>query len=193
MRPAGSVTLWIDELKAGNRAAAQELWNRYYHRLVGLARRKLHGPGPLANEEDVALSAFDTFYRAAEAGRFPQLDDRGDLWRLLMTITARKALRSLRDQGRLKRGGGRARAEDEAAGIEHLISAEPTPEFALQVQDELQHLFGLLNDSTLRMIALEKLEGGTNEAIAARLGCAPRTVERKLSLIRTLWQPEGTP
>lgn len=191
MRPAGSVTLWIDELKAGNRAAAQELWNRYFHRLVGLARRKLHGAASLEGEEDVALSAFDTFYRAAEAGRFPQLDDRDDLWRLLMTITARKALRSARDAGRLKRGGGRQRADD--AAVEHLMSAEPTPEFALQVQDELQRLFGVLSDEALRAIALEKLEGGTNEAIAARLGCAPRTVERKLNLIRILWQPEGTP
>lgn len=193
MRPPGSVTLWIDALKAGNRAAAQELWNRYFHRLVGLARHKLHGAAPVANEEDIALSAYDTFYRAAEAGRFPQLDDRDDLWRLLMTITARKALRAARDASRLKRGGGRARADDDEAGVEHLMSAEPTPEFALQVQDELQRLFGLLGDATLRTVALEKLEGSTTEAIAARLGCAPRTVERKLNLIRTLWQPEAMP
>ena len=37
----GSVTRWIDELKGGDPAAAQPLWDRYYERLVRLARTKL--------------------------------------------------------------------------------------------------------------------------------------------------------
>ena len=43
-----------------------------------------------ADEEDVALSAFDSFCRGAEQGRFPQLDGRDDLWHLLVVITVRK-------------------------------------------------------------------------------------------------------
>ncbi|MBL8796067.1 MAG: RNA polymerase subunit sigma-70 [Planctomycetia bacterium] len=192
MRPAGSVTLWIAELKAGNRDAAQRLWNRYFHRLVGLARHKLHGRArPVANEEDVALSAFDAFYRAAEDGRFPQLDDRADLWRLLMVITARKALRLARDERRLKRGGGQP--HDDEARVEQLLSAEPTPAFAAEVAEEFQRLLALLDEPALRDIALDKLAGGTNEDIAARLECAPRTIERKLKRIRALWEAEPRP
>src|SRR5919198_391675 len=109
MAREGSVTRWLGPLLAGDPAAAQQLWERYFRRLVGLARTKLRGaPRRAADEEDVALSAFDSFCRHAERGRFPQLDDRHDLWRLLVTITARKALYLIRDEHRLKRGGGAA-------------------------------------------------------------------------------------
>src|SRR6516164_6398408 len=92
MHPEASVTPWIDRLKAGDPDAAQKLWERYFRRLLGLARRKLGAaPRRAADEEDVALSAFDSFCRAAEQGRFPRLSDRSDLWQLLVLLTARKA------------------------------------------------------------------------------------------------------
>src|SRR6516165_8429863 len=107
-----SVTNWIDQIKAGQFAAAQDLWNRYFHRLVGLARKKLQGrPRRAADEEDVALSAFDSFFRGAEQGKFPRLQDRDDLWGLLVVITARKALHLVEHEGRQKRGGGRVLTE----------------------------------------------------------------------------------
>lgn len=80
MSSDGSVTRWIDALQAGDRAAAQRLWERYFPRLVGLARARLQGaPRRAADEEDVALSAFDSFCRCAERGRFPDLVDRESL------------------------------------------------------------------------------------------------------------------
>jgi hypothetical protein len=107
MSSEGSVTHWIGQLQAGNAAAAQPLWERYFQRLVYLARKKLQGvPLRAADEEDVALSAFDSFCRAAEDRRFPTLTDRDSLWRLLVILTARKALHLIRDERRLKRGGG---------------------------------------------------------------------------------------
>jgi hypothetical protein len=94
MTAAGSVTHWLSQLKAGDPAAAQKLWERYFRRLVGLARKKLQeAPRRAADEEDVALSAFATFCRRAEDGQFSQLSDRDGLWRLLVVITARKAIR----------------------------------------------------------------------------------------------------
>jgi len=85
MAPEDPVTHWIDQLKAGDSTAAQKLWERYFQQLVSMARAKLHGRrhGP-ADGEDVALSAFDSFCRGAERGRFPQLHDREDLRRLLI-------------------------------------------------------------------------------------------------------------
>jgi hypothetical protein len=66
----GSVTAWISQLKAGEAAAAQPLWERHFRRLVALARRKLQAtPCRAADEEDVALSAFDSFFRAAHRGQ----------------------------------------------------------------------------------------------------------------------------
>src|SRR5262249_49366796 len=99
----GSVTDWIDRLKIGDPAAAQQLWQSYFQRLHRIARKKLQGtPRRVADEEDVALSAFDSFCRGAEQGRFPQLTDRDDLWRLLVTITARKAYQLALHEGRQK-------------------------------------------------------------------------------------------
>src|SRR4051812_18246510 len=100
----GSVTRWLGQLRAGDAGAAGPQWERYFRRLVALARARLHSaPRRAADEEDVALSAFDSFCRGAGQGRFPHLDDRDDLWRLLVTITARKALHLRRDEGRKKR------------------------------------------------------------------------------------------
>jgi DNA-directed RNA polymerase specialized sigma24 family protein len=186
----GSVTLWIGRLRAGDPDAAGPLWERYFQRLVGLARARLRGaPRRVSDEEDVALSAFESFCRAAAEGRFPRLGDRDDLWRLLVTFTARKALHLVRDQGRQKRGGGAPRPGEE--GVDQLIGDEPTPEFAAQVAEECRRLLDSLGDPGLRALALWKMEGYTNDEIAARLDCAPRTVERKLRLIRRIWEQEG--
>jgi hypothetical protein len=89
MSPDGSVTCWLALLQAGEPAAVQPLWERYFRRLVSLARKLLDkSPRAAADEEDVALSAFNSFCREAEAGRFPRLADRDSLWRLLVVLTA---------------------------------------------------------------------------------------------------------
>src|SRR5438067_6883003 len=144
--PSGeSVSHWIGQLQAGDHAAAQKLWERYFQRLVGLARKKLQGqPRRAADEEDVALSAFASFCRGAEAGRFPRLTDRDDLWRLLVTMTERKAFNLVRDEHRLKRGGGAVQGEsalhrpDDSTvrGLDDCAGREPTPEFAAEVAEE---------------------------------------------------------
>jgi DNA-directed RNA polymerase specialized sigma24 family protein len=196
----GSVTRWIHQLQAGDRAAAQELWNRYFQRLVGLARCKLQGAQRrAADEEDVVLSAFESFFRGAEQGRFPRLDDRDNLWRLLVVITERKAWNLVQHERRQRRGGGEMRRESgladgedslAEAGINEFASREPTPEMAAQVADECRRLLGLLGDATLRSVAVWKMEGYTNAEIADKLGCVPVTVERKLQLIRRVWANE---
>jgi DNA-directed RNA polymerase specialized sigma24 family protein len=198
----GSVTRWLGDLKGGTRGAAQPLWDRYFQRLVVLARarlRALHASTADADEEDAALSAFDSFCAGAEQGRFPQLSDRDNLWRLLVTITGRKALDQAERQRRQKRGGGRLRNEADLGGgpgggpamtLERLVGEEPTPEFAALVAEEYRHRLAALENETLRQVATWKLEGYTNEEIAAHLGCALRTVANKLKLIRLKWERE---
>src|SRR5947209_9523450 len=109
MDATGSVTVLLNRLKLGDRdEAVRGLWEAYFRRLVGLARGHLKNrPRGPADEEDVALSAFDSFVRAAEAGRFPRLDDRDDLWQVLLVVTSRKAADAVQAEGRLKRGGGK--------------------------------------------------------------------------------------
>jgi RNA polymerase sigma factor (sigma-70 family) len=193
----GSVTRLIGELKRGDADAAQAIWQRYYERLVSLARGKLgNNARRSADEEDVAASAFHSFYEAARAGRFPRLEDRHDLWKLLVTITARKALGQIKRARTKKRGSGKVRGESiflvledsvGAGGIEQVMGREPTPEFAAQVGEQFEFLLDSLGDETLRRIVLLKMQGYSNPEIAAELNCVPRTVERKLERIRDKW------
>jgi DNA-directed RNA polymerase specialized sigma24 family protein len=191
MAPSDSITHWISRLKAGDPAAAQTLWERYFGQLVVLARRRLASlPRRAADEEDVALSAFDSFCRDARRGRFPQLDDRDDLWRLLVAMTAQKALDLIRHEQTQKRRPGQT-APLPTIDLEQVVGREPTPEFAAQVAEECQRLLARLVDPELRSIAVWKMEGYTNAEIAGRLGCIVRTVERRLDRIRRLWKEGG--
>lgn len=194
-----SVTLWLNQLQGGDAAAAQALWERYFHRLVGLARSRLQGhPRRADDEEDVALSVFRRLFDGAARGRFPRLGDRNDLWRVLVTLTERKAYNVARDERRLKRGGGAVlsadallRAGDSGpGGLEQFAGREPTPEFAAQVAEEYQRLLAQLGDPELQSIAVWKMEGDTAGDIADRLGCALSTVERRLRLIRQIWSEQ---
>jgi DNA-directed RNA polymerase specialized sigma24 family protein len=199
MPSKGSVTRWLGPLQEGDPAAAQQLWERYFQRLVRLARKKLQGSRPHgADEEDVALSAFDSFCRNAEHGRYPQLLDRDSLWRLLVVITARKAGHLLRDERRQKRGGGAETPPSASGGageigIEQIVSREPSPEFAAEVAEECRRLLGRLGHKELESVALWKMEGYSNAEIAGKLGCVVRSVKRKLRMIRQLWEKENAP
>jgi DNA-directed RNA polymerase specialized sigma24 family protein len=181
------ISHWIAHLKAGDLQAAQPLWECYYQRLIRLARARLR-PGGDVDDEDLALSAFRSFCMGAARGRFPRLADRHDLWKLLVFITAQKACDYTERRDARKRGGGAAPAGGSA--LEAVVGPEPTPEFAAMMAEQVQHLLALLEDQTLRAIALWKMEGYTNQEIAARLGCALKTVSNKLRLIRLKWERE---
>jgi DNA-directed RNA polymerase specialized sigma24 family protein len=72
-----------------------------------------------------------------------------------------------------------------------IVAREPSPEFAAMVADETAFLLDRLDDAVLRQIALSRMEGYTADEIADRLGCARRTVARRLDLIRQIWRAEG--
>jgi DNA-directed RNA polymerase specialized sigma24 family protein len=181
----GSVTGWLEELKQGNEAAAQELWNRYFAQLLPLARRRLQGMARESDEEDVALSALKSAMLGVQANRFPDLHDRTGLWPLLVAITARKAINEVKRQRTKKRDRG---AEEHVVDVTLFVGVEPTPEFALQVVEEVDELTARLTDETLRTIVRLKLQDETNEAIAATLAVSTRTVVRKLRRIRQEWE-----
>ncbi|MDR2116036.1 MAG: hypothetical protein LBP87_06620 [Planctomycetaceae bacterium] len=194
------VSNWVLHLADGNEEIARQIWDEYFGRLVRLARRKLDGmPLRDVDEEDVALSAMNSFYHGMIQQKFGNIKNREDLWKLLVTITARKAAAKLRRHYARKRGGGGIRGEsvfgqkDEPNrnGIGNVLGTEPTPELALAVAENCQILLDKLGDKTLRQIALMTLEGHRTEEIAVKLGCVRRTVERKIERIREIWSEEN--
>lgn len=180
-----TVARWIRGLRDGDAAAADGLWGRYFRRLVDLADARI-APGlqRTYDSEDAALSAFHSMCRGVRAGRFDGLRRGDELWSLLVVITARKIQGRARAERALKRGGGAA-----AQDLDALLGAEPTAAFALEVAEEAEHLMGSL-DPRLRPVAELKMEGHSNEEVAAALGCALRTVERRMGLIRRTWAQE---
>jgi RNA polymerase sigma factor (sigma-70 family) len=185
-----SVTRWIERLKGNDPRAASALWERFVGRMLAVARQRLgDAPRRVADEEDVVLAAFERFHHGVRQGRFPRLNDRDDLWAILFTLTTRHAARQLRDQQRDKRGGGDVRGDSAlATAAGELVDDAPTPAEALLLQESMARLLDALGDDALRRIALARMEGYSNAEIARQLGRSEVTVERRLRLIRAIWQ-----
>ena len=199
MSHENSVTIWLDGIKAGDGADIKRLWDRYFGRLVRLAGARLPSHCRRSfDEEDVALSAFQSFCDRAGRGQFPQLSDRDDLWRLLATITVRKALDTMRHQTRQKRGGGQVLGESallagdgEGEGVAEVLGREPTPEEVAHFADDYNRFLERLKDPTLRAVALRRLEGQSTQEIARALNVSTKTIDRKLQLIRAIWSQDN--
>jgi DNA-directed RNA polymerase specialized sigma24 family protein len=189
-----SITWWIQSLKQGDSHAVERLWERYFHRLALLARGRMGKmPRKVADEEDVALSVFDSLCRGALRGQYPKLSDRHNLWALLLVLTARKVCDYRTQERAQKRGGGRVAAVSElgdessrAAALDAVLSKEPTPEIALILEEASERLLNRL-DVDLQKIALGKMEGYSNRELASQLKCGLRTIERRLEIIRRIW------
>jgi DNA-directed RNA polymerase specialized sigma24 family protein len=198
-----SVTAWIEGLRQGDQLSAQQMWERYFTQLVQVAGKKLaRGIRRDFDEEDVALSAFHSLCVGVKEGKFPKLEDRDSLWSLLVVITARKAMHRMRTATTQEHGGGKVRGESVflsrkdadkqgAEGINQVIGREPTAEFAAQVSEESERLLSLLPDEAMRKLALLKMEGFSNKETAEELQCGLRTIERRLSLIRKIWEAKS--
>lgn len=185
-------------LAQGEPEAISALWQSYSQQLQYLARRKLGTLNrTVADSEDIALGVFASLCRGAAAGRFPELKDENDLWRILIAITRQKSTDLIRSELSQKKGGGKnvsfsvleaGRNESTTSIDGSLFAADQLgpAELAL-LEDEFQTLMSLLPDDVCRQIVRLKLEMATVEEIAEAIDCAPRTVERRLKLIRKIW------
>lgn len=197
-----SVTHWIRQLEAGDEEAARLLWRRYFDKLVAVARKHLNNaPRRVSDEEDVALSVFRRLCDGATRGRLEDIENRDELWRVLVAMTANRAIDQKRFDAQQKRGGGQVQGDSALTdfargsgpgGFDQLAAPDPTPEFLTMLADEHQRLMRLLDNETLRQIAQSKLDGFRNEEIAEQLGTTCRSVQRKLRRIREAWAMEVT-
>lgn len=191
------VTLWIDELRNADEAAAQKLWTHFVSRLHEMGRKILRPETRrVYDEEDAAQSAFHSVCAGIAAGRFPDLRDRDGLWHLLLTITARKVShrhrhdqQDCRDVRRNLSASIFVPASDSNPRLEfgHAVSREPTPEFAAEFAETCDSLYQSLGDTDLQQVVTLRMEGHTDGEIADLLKCSRRTVQRRLEVIRRHW------
>ena len=192
----GSVTEWIDNLRDGDTSAAEKIWKRYGPSLLSVAKKRLRTTrSRVSDEEDVALTAFTHFCMGVEEGRFAKLENRDDLWYLLVLLAQRRSIDQVRREARRRERGEsffhRDQGSDSSSpGIDRVEADDLLPDLAAEAVEQCTTLLDSLEDETLRQIANWKLEGFTNDEIASKLGVTTRTVERKLKLIRRKWSEE---
>jgi len=185
------VESWIERLERGSETAAHHVWNAYFDRLVRLAERRMN-VRQAADGEDVALSAIHSLINGVRQGRFEEISGTDSIWRLLVVLTVRKALRHVEHEGAQKRNVNKRVSldGDERGQIDEIVSKELTPEMIVMLDEQCQCLLDSLDDEVLREVAVCKLNGDTTAEIAAKINCVPRTVRRYLELIREIWQSE---
>ena len=197
MQNENSITKYFSALKRGESEAAQLIWEKFFKRLIELARKKLKSsPKRWSDEDDIVQQAFAQFFSQVQQNRFPKLNNRGDLWQILAMLVDRRATDKIRRQVNKKSGGGKVRGDSafigpndsRGAGINSFADNEPTADLAAEFVEELAvRLQGLKNDE-YRQIALLKLQNYTNKEIADKIRSSVRTVERCLNNIRKNWQ-----
>jgi len=179
----GSITQLFQQWRQGETAALADLFARFRPRLLALARSTLAGRLPrAADAEDALQSAMISFWERVEAGGLKEDLDRDDLWNVLGLITVRKAIKLQAKERAQKRGGGRV-----VSGVD--IDHAPDDESAAGLDLLCTEMVEML-DVDLRSFALLRLMGYKNREIAREFGCTERKVERKLQLVRAVWEEE---
>ena len=181
IEPPRAESAWlVASFRSGDDAAATALFERYFARLTALVQSRLGARlRARVDPDDVALSAYRSFFVRAAAGQF-ELCETGDLWRLL----ARMALHKLSHQIDRHTAEKRAVSMEEQLSDSHdLASAEPSPDEAAAISDELEFVMRSLDETERRTLEL-RLQGELIEAIAAELRQSERTVRRTLARVR---------
>ncbi|MSR58477.1 MAG: RNA polymerase subunit sigma-70 [Planctomycetaceae bacterium] len=193
-----TVSDWLESLKRGSDDASLKIWQRYVEQLVREADRRLKNlPRRAVDGEDIAQEAFAGFFRGVAANQFSKLDDRHDLWQLLITLADRRAIDHMRRELGPERGAGRVRGgsalEPPAnrsgsgpAGLDKHAAPPVTPESADALIRLIQRSFPELADEELQRIVLDRAANYSVAEIAQRHGITLRTTERKLDLIRQI-------
>lgn len=193
-----SVSDWLDSVQDGSSSAAQKIWSRYVELLVREANQLLNSlPRGMVDGEDVAQEAFAGFFRGIEEGRFPRLDDRHDLWQILIVLASRRAADYQRRALAEKRGAGKVRGDSGIRAVhrdggtcgdvfDSLEALPLTPESAEELINLIMHSFPELAEHNLQHIAMDRAANYTDAEIAQRHGISVRGVERKLHLIRNI-------
>ena len=197
MNETESVIVWLRKMESGDADAVEHLWERYFERLVGLANKRL-GTAPRRDfdEEDVALSVFNSLNQCATKGRLTEVSGSEELWRILVTFTAQKVIDRMRSAQALKRGSGDVRGEsvfrkstgEEGQGIDAFFNSKPSPQILAEMDEDFACLLNALPSDDYRKIAVMRMEGYSNDEIGKSMSLTTRSIERKVQLIRKHWQ-----
>jgi RNA polymerase sigma-70 factor (ECF subfamily) len=180
----------LDLLQAGDEKTAEQIFTAYAGRLLELARLRISGRlARRIDPEDVVQSVFRTFFRRARAGSFT-IEGEDSLCRILVGITARKALRQVAFQRAAKRNPGMEQESSATTREElNLCTLEPSPDATVAFLDQLQHFLSRLRPRDCSIVEM-RLQGYNIEEIARQLELSDRHVRRVLKHVREIAEEE---
>lgn len=188
MGSSGSFSQMLSRLKDGDDHAVEALWNRFFEPLQKLAINRLNAQDrKTRDEEDLALSAINAFQQCVKNGRYDQIEDRFDVWHLLVTIVERKVIDHVRKEHAKKRGAGNVHGDSFSIGLNHFAEFGLNHEEKIDFLDQLNSVLNQLEDPELTQVVYAKIEGFSNSEIAEKIGRSVSSVERKLRLARQIW------
>ena len=146
----------------------------------------------LKSGKDVSADILMKISRELSAGKHQELQNRNDLWVLLISIVEEYVVR---------RRDSRQQDDDfcpqELSLTDYLTSCDQDLELMLSkgnkygnlhaILDQMEDLVAMVKDPTSKEIASLKLQGLSNREIGSRLGIVAKTVDRKMKKIVSRW------
>jgi RNA polymerase sigma-70 factor (ECF subfamily) len=181
----------MQHLRQGDQQAAEEVFARFVHRLIGLARAHLDSRIRRKEDaDDVVQSVFASFFWRHADGQFEHLKSWNSVWSLLACITLRKCglhfqhfHAGRRDVGREDSGTLPLDDWERSGASWEALGHDPTPSQAVVLAETVEQLLRGLQPRDREIAALLLEEYGVSE-ISSRVGCSERTVRRVRDRIR---------
>lgn len=179
----------MDRLKSGENDAARVVFQRFAHRLIGLARNHLdHRLTAKVSPEDVVQSAYKSFFLRQRDGDF-EIGNWDSLWSLLTIITLRKCADRAAQFRTEKRDYTREVAQGGSDAAmptlwQTAVDREPLPEEGVFLAETVEELFNSMSDQDERAILELSLQGYSATEISQQLNRAERSVRRLRERIR---------
>jgi RNA polymerase sigma factor (sigma-70 family) len=161
----------IEAVQAGEAQAAEHLFERYYFRLIELARRQMGWRlRSTVGSSDLVQSVLLSVFELIREERV-QVPPDGALWPLLVRISLNK----IRNQAKFWRRGRRDQERVSSVTELELVQKEPSPEDVAMLNETIKELFGQFSERRQAVLSLLLQDYGVAE-VAKQIGVSERTV-----------------
>jgi RNA polymerase sigma factor (sigma-70 family) len=168
----------LKDLSNGAETAAEELLRMCGPAIFSIIRRRLGTRSPRFDSADVAQAVWASFF--GNRDRLQDFATIDDLVRYLSGMALKKVLKAQRREFFTKKRAVRLELRSDAgetAAMDEICSSTPTPSQFAIADEAWKQLLAEVSPSEQRLLFM-RLEGKTQEEIAAELGISVRTVGR---------------
>jgi RNA polymerase sigma factor (TIGR02999 family) len=166
------VTQIFSRIEAGDPIAAEQLLPLVYEELRKLAAARLAHERPGQTLQATAL-VHEAYLRLVDSTTPPNWNSRGHFFAAAAEAMRRILLNRVRDKGRQKRGGGRAKLD-----LDQVVIALDAPADELMALDEAITNLALTDSQSAELVKLRFFAGLSLKDSAAAMGLTRRQADR---------------